>query len=112
MRTFGPLLEVRIDDQLTDRGPHCSNVFLGLAWEKQGRNDESERAYKTATSLKANDPLAWQGLISLYEQQGGRKLDDYHDAAIHLATLFAEMYVRLTIYVFLVHPLVANIAVL
>ncbi|KAL9005635.1 MAG: hypothetical protein Q9188_001591 [Gyalolechia gomerana] len=67
-----------------------ANVFLGLAFEKQGQNDESEKAYKAATSLKANDPLAWQGLISLYEQQGGRKLDDYHDAALRLANIFEQ----------------------
>lgn len=70
-----------------------SNVFLGLALEKQHRNDDSERAYKTATSLKGGDPLAWQGLISLYEQQGGRKLDEYHDAASHLASVFIAVYV-------------------
>ncbi|KAL8949868.1 MAG: hypothetical protein Q9222_004061 [Ikaeria aurantiellina] len=68
-----------------------ANVFLGLAFEKQGRNEESEKAYKTAASVKASDPLAWQGLISLYEQQGGRKLNEYHDAATRLATLLMEI---------------------
>ncbi|KAL8699923.1 MAG: hypothetical protein Q9201_005733 [Fulgogasparrea decipioides] len=73
-----------------DSKNYHANVFLGLALEKKGRNEESEKAYKAATALKANDPLAWQGLISLYEQQGGRKLNDYHDAASRLATIFAE----------------------
>ncbi|KAL8944791.1 MAG: hypothetical protein Q9216_000213 [Gyalolechia sp. 2 TL-2023] len=68
-----------------------ANVFLGLAFEKQGQNDESEKAYKVATSVKTNDPLVWQGLISLYEQQGGRKLDDYHDVALRLANLYEQV---------------------
>ncbi|KAL8711082.1 MAG: hypothetical protein Q9220_004463 [cf. Caloplaca sp. 1 TL-2023] len=76
-----------------DSKNYHANVFLGLAFEKQGRNEESEKAYRAAASLKASDPLAWQGLISLYEQQGGRKLSEYHDAATHLATLLMEMYV-------------------
>lgn len=72
---------------------HRRNVFLGLALEKQSRNDESEKAYTAATVVKANDPLAWQGLISLYERQGGRMLDRYHDAASRLAHLFMDVYV-------------------
>ncbi|KAL8697691.1 MAG: hypothetical protein Q9224_002188 [Gallowayella concinna] len=68
-----------------------ANVFLGLAFEKQSRNEESEKAYRAASAFKANDPLAWQGLISLYEQQGGRKLDEYHDAALRLASLFVAV---------------------
>ncbi|KAL8695398.1 MAG: hypothetical protein Q9218_000157 [Villophora microphyllina] len=67
-----------------------ANVFLGLAFEKKGQNEDSEKAYKTAGSIKPTDPLAWQGLISLYEQQGARRLGDYHDAAIHLGNLFVE----------------------
>ncbi|KAL8873146.1 MAG: hypothetical protein Q9174_001334 [Haloplaca sp. 1 TL-2023] len=66
-----------------------ANVFLGLAFEKKGKGEESEKAYRAATSIKSSETLAWQGLISLYEQQGGRRLDDYHTAAVHLATLFA-----------------------
>ncbi|KAL8851106.1 MAG: hypothetical protein Q9221_004002 [Calogaya cf. arnoldii] len=65
-----------------------ANVFLGLAFEKQARNEDSEKSYRAATQLKGGDPLAWQGLISLYEQQGSRKLDDYHDAASQLASVF------------------------
>ncbi|KAL9031505.1 MAG: hypothetical protein Q9196_000484 [Gyalolechia fulgens] len=74
-----------------DPNNYHANVFLGLAFEKQGRNDESEKAYRAATSVKANDPLAWQGLVSLYEQQGGRKLDDYHDVALRLANIYEQV---------------------
>ncbi|KAI4109199.1 MAG: hypothetical protein L6R37_000630 [Teloschistes peruensis] len=76
---------------LTEEPKHYhANVFLGLALEKKGRNGESEKAYRAAASTKPNDPLAWQGLISLYEQQGGHKLEDYREAVAHLASIFME----------------------
>ncbi|CAO1602709.1 Superkiller protein 3 [Xanthoria calcicola] len=65
-----------------------ANVFLGLAFEKQNQHEDAEKSYRAATLLKGSDPLAWQGLISLYEQQGGQKLDEYHDATSHLASVF------------------------
>lgn len=70
-----------------------SNVFLGLALEKQNKHDESERAYNTAAKIKANDPLVWQGLITLYEKQADQKLEAYHNAALRLAEIYMEGYV-------------------
>ncbi|KAL9587646.1 MAG: hypothetical protein Q9212_000100 [Teloschistes hypoglaucus] len=76
---------------LTEDPKHYhANVFLGLALEKKGRNEESEKAYRGAASTKPKDSLAWQGLISLYEQQGGHRLEDYQDAVSHLASIFEE----------------------
>lgn len=70
-----------------------SNVFLGLSLDRQDENDASETAYKAAVNLKNRDVLAWQGLVSLYEKQAGKKLDDYHDAAIRLAEVHMNEYV-------------------
>ena len=67
-----------------------ANVFLGLAYEKQDQYEASEKAYRAALKLKDKDPLAWQGLVTLYEKQAGTKLGEYHDAAIHLAEVFME----------------------
>ncbi|KAI9676880.1 MAG: Superkiller protein 3 [Caeruleum heppii] len=67
------------------------NVFLGLAREKQQKHDASATAYRAATTIKPNDPLAWQGLISLYEKQGGRSVDGYKEAAVRLAEVYAEV---------------------
>ncbi|RHZ51919.1 SKI complex subunit tetratricopeptide repeat protein SKI3 [Aspergillus thermomutatus] len=67
-----------------------ANVFLGLALDKLNKNEESERAYLAATRAKADDKTAWQGLINLYEKQGGFKLDAYHEAALRLGQIFAE----------------------
>lgn len=68
------------------------NVFLGLALDKLGKTEESEKAYVAAIRAKDNDKTAWQGLINLYEKQGGQKVDSYRDAAVKLALLFGEEY--------------------
>lgn len=68
------------------------NVFLGLALDKLGKNEDAERAYIAAIRAKDNDKTAWQGLINLYEKQGGHKVDVYRDAAVKLALLFGEEY--------------------
>ena len=71
-----------------------SNVFLGRALEKLDQNEESEKAYKIAIGIKDKGALAWQGLVGLYEKQAGKKLDDYHDAAIRLADIHMDEYVK------------------
>ncbi|KAJ5820130.1 antiviral protein (Ski3) [Penicillium riverlandense] len=67
-----------------------ANVFLGLAYDKLNRNDDSERAYLTATRIKPGDRTAWQGLISLCEKQGSHKLDAYREVVLRLGQIFAE----------------------
>ncbi|KAI9871744.1 MAG: Superkiller protein 3, partial [Pleopsidium flavum] len=54
------------------------------------KDDEAARAYTEATHIKPNDILGWQGLLTLYERQDGRKIDEYRKAAIQLAELFME----------------------
>ena len=66
-------------------------MFLGLALDKQDKFDEAEKAYNVAVKSKANDYLAWQGLITLYEKQANKKIDEYGDAALRLAELFVAM---------------------
>jgi superkiller protein 3 len=46
-----------------------------------------------ATRIKPDDRTAWQGLISLYDKQGGSKLDPYYDAVVQLGKIFADKYV-------------------
>lgn len=71
----------------TDPNNYHANVFLGRALEKLDQNEDSEKAYKSAIGIKEKDALAWQGLVGLYEKQAGKKLDNYHDAAIQLAEI-------------------------
>ena len=74
-----------VDDQTNSAA--SSNVFLGRALEKLDQDKDSEEAYKIAVRIKDRDALAWQGLVGLYEKQAGKKLDEYHDAAVRLAEI-------------------------
>ncbi|MCJ1399353.1 Superkiller protein 3 [Xylographa trunciseda] len=74
-----------------DPSNYHANVFLGLACEKQDKNDEAEKVYSVAAKSKPSDPLVWQGLITLYEKQAGKKIDQYGDAALHLAECLMAM---------------------
>lgn len=73
-----------------DPKSYNAKVFLGLAYEKQDQIEASETVYRAAITIKDKDPLAWQGLVTLYEKQAGKKLDEHHDAAIRLAEIFME----------------------
>ena len=66
-------------------------MFLGLALSKQGKRDEATKPYLAATEIKPKEPLAWQGLISLYDEQGGARLDEYRRAAVQLALIYEEL---------------------
>lgn len=70
-------------------------VFLGLALDRQGRDEEAERVYSHARDVKPNDALALQGLITLFEKQATKKVDDYGLVARRLAEIHMKAYVRL-----------------
>ena len=67
-------------------------VFLGLALDKQNKDEEARKAYTEAAKIKPDDALAWQGLVSLCEGQNGKLIDDYHTAAVRLAEIFVKAY--------------------
>lgn len=77
-------------------------IYLAFAFGKQDNPQEAENAYLAATRINANDKQAWQGLVTLYEKAGDSKLDEWHDAALRLAQMFADSYVFLSIVV--CHP--------
>ncbi|KAG8887667.1 hypothetical protein FRB98_009229 [Tulasnella sp. 332] len=45
-----------------------ANVFLGVASLELGKMEESEQAYRKATTLNPDQFLAWQGLSKFYEK--------------------------------------------
>jgi superkiller protein 3 len=53
-----------------------------------GKYTDAENAYDSATKLKGSEPQGWQGLISVYEKQGGEKVGAYQVAALRLAEIF------------------------
>ncbi|KAA1082457.1 Superkiller protein 3 [Puccinia graminis f. sp. tritici] len=52
-----------------DNQSYNAYVFLGLAQLNLKKVSESEAAYRAAIKIDQVQPLAWQALISLYEQQ-------------------------------------------
>lgn len=65
-------------------------LFLGFARAKLNQNDEAEKTYNLALNIKPQDPQALKGLISLYENLGSSKLDQYHETVARLAQLYAN----------------------
>ncbi|OHW90817.1 antiviral protein [Colletotrichum incanum] len=67
-----------------------ATIFLAFALDKKNRVDDSEKAYKSASSLRPSDSQAWQGLIKLYEKQDRKRLSAYQQAAISLAEIYRD----------------------
>ena len=65
-----------------------SFLFLGFALNKLSKRTDAEKAYESATTIREPDPQAWQGLIQLYEQQGGEKIGPYQNATLKLAKIY------------------------
>ncbi|TAQ84711.1 hypothetical protein B7494_g6958 [Chlorociboria aeruginascens] len=68
-----------------------ANIFLGFALTKQEEYADAEKAYVAATQIKPNDAQGWQGLIQLYEHQGGHKMEQYQNAALKLAEIYQSL---------------------
>ncbi|KZF21824.1 putative translation repressor/antiviral protein Ski3 [Xylona heveae TC161] len=73
-----------------DAQSYHGNVFLGLGLARQNQNEKAITAYETAARIKPTDPLAWQGLITVYEGQQGKKIDEYRECAVKLAEIYME----------------------
>lgn len=65
-------------------------IFLAFALDKKNELAEAENVYHKATSLRPQDPQAFQGLIKLYERQGTKKLTEYQQAVVSLAQIFHD----------------------
>lgn len=74
----------------TDPQNYFALLFLGRAYEKQSKYEDAAKSYKSAAPSKPEDTQAWLGLCSVYEAQGSNKVDEYRDAAVGAARLFAE----------------------
>lgn len=73
----------------SDPQNYFAKLFLGRALDKQSKPDEAAKAYESATRIKPNDDQAWQGLRSVYEAQGPRKVDEYIPVGLRLAEIYA-----------------------
>lgn len=66
------------------------HIFLAFALDKTNKLDQAETTYLAATRLKPADTQAWQGLVKLYQRQGGKKLKQYQHAALKLAEIYRD----------------------
>ena len=73
----------------SDSKNYFALLFLGRACEKQGKVDDAAKAYHSAADAKPDDNQAWLGLCSLYESQGSTKVDEYREASVKVAEMFA-----------------------
>ncbi|KAF2427689.1 putative antiviral protein [Tothia fuscella] len=73
-----------------DSKNYFANLFLGRAFDKQGKPVDAAKAYNAATKIKPDEDQAWQGLRILYEGQGGKSVDDYITVSVRLAEIYAD----------------------
>ncbi|KAK3321602.1 hypothetical protein B0H66DRAFT_175947 [Apodospora peruviana] len=73
-----------------DAKNYQSHIFLAFALDKKNKLDEAEQKYLAATKLKPGDAQAWQGLVKLYQRQGGKKLKPYQHAVLKLAGIYQD----------------------
>lgn len=76
-----------------DANNYFAKLFIGRAQDGLGRLDSAAQAYHDATKIKPQDPQAWLGLRGLYQKQGRAKVDERTDVEMHLARIYAELYV-------------------
>ncbi|RDL31795.1 TPR-like protein [Venustampulla echinocandica] len=75
----------------SDPKSYQANIFLGFALSKQNNYTDAEKAYDSATKIKESDPQAWQGLIQVYEKQGGEAVGRYQVAVLKLAAIYQAL---------------------
>ena len=73
-----------------DSKNYAAYLFLGFACEKLDQDEQAEKAYEVAASIRPKDPQALKGLISLDEKRSSARLDHYHHIVHRLAELYAE----------------------
>ena len=67
-----------------------AHVFAGVSLLNLSQFAESETSYRDAVSVSETNPLAWQGLINLFEKQA--KIGGLREASIALANLYSQAY--------------------
>ncbi|KAK4542365.1 hypothetical protein LTR36_006821 [Oleoguttula mirabilis] len=74
----------------SDSQNYFARLFLARALEKQENFDDAAKTYQAAAKSKPGDSQAWLGLCSVYEAQGPKRVDEYREAAVKAAGVFAD----------------------
>ncbi|KAK1757278.1 Superkiller protein 3 [Echria macrotheca] len=83
---------VQAADDILQKDPknYQAYVFKAFALDKKNKLDESEASYLEATQCKPGDAQAWQGLVKVYQRQGGKKIKQYQHATLRLAEIYRD----------------------
>lgn len=65
-------------------------VFAGVGLLNLSQYSESEESYRKAISLDIKNPLAWQGLVNLFEKR--QNLPGLKEASLGLADIYVQKY--------------------
>src|SRR5436190_12243389 len=82
-KDYGKALELAKKVLSFEPGNYNAHVFAGISQLNLAQYADSEKSYREATSLNNTNPLAWQGLINLFEKQGN--LNGLKQATLALA---------------------------
>lgn len=65
-----------------------AHVFAGVSLLNLSQYVDSEKSYREAVSLNKTNPLAWQGLVNLFEKQ--ENLNGLREASLALADIYSQ----------------------
>jgi superkiller protein 3 len=87
-KDYEKALELTKKILLFEPGNYNAHVFAGVSLLNLSRFEESEKEYRDAISGNKTNPLAWQGLVNLFEKQGN--LSGLKEASLALADIYSE----------------------
>jgi superkiller protein 3 len=87
-KDYEKALELTKKILLFEPGNYNAHVFAGVSLLNLSRFAESEKEYREAISGNKTNPLAWQGLVNLFEKQGD--LNGLKEASLALAGIYSE----------------------
>ena len=88
-KDYGKALDLAKKVLAFEPGNYNAHVFAGLSLLHLSQYADSEKSYREATASNETNPLAWQGLINLFEKQGN--LIGLKQATLALADIYSTM---------------------
>ena len=87
-KDYGKALELAKKVLAFEPGNYNAHVFAGVSLLNLSQYRESEESYREAVVLNNTNPLAWQGLLNLFEKQGN--LNGMKEASLSLADIYSQ----------------------
>jgi len=87
-KDFAKALELARRVLSFEPGNYNAQVFAGVSLLNLLMYDESEKAYRDAASINPTNPLAWQGLVNLFEKT--ENLPKLKEASLKLADIYVQ----------------------